>query len=63
MKPLLRFFSFALLAVLSSVTFAQQGQSPLPELPPDIPKDATIWMFLTNKMLSARLKLLSKAEL
>jgi imidazolonepropionase-like amidohydrolase len=37
------------LAIVTSTSFAQQGQSPLPALPPDIPKDATILMLLTDK--------------
>src|SRR5271167_1594761 len=37
------------LAIVTSVSFAQQGQSPLPALPADIPKDATIWMLLSDK--------------
>jgi hypothetical protein len=49
MKPCLRFFAAILLALTASAIVAQQGQSPLPELPPDIPKDAIIWMFLTDK--------------
>lgn len=53
MKPFLRFFAFALLTA-SSVVFAQQGQSPLPELPADIPKDATIWMLLTDQTPSGQ---------
>jgi len=45
MKPSLR-----ILPVLFTVSLvAQQGQSPLPALPPDIPKDATIWMLLIDK--------------
>jgi len=32
-----------------TITLAQQGQSPVPELPSDIPKDATILMFVTDK--------------
>src|SRR5579862_640987 len=36
--------------VFLSTLHAQQGQSPLPTLPPDIPKDATIWIqMLDNK--------------
>ena len=54
MKSLLRFFAFALLSAFTSMAFAQQGQSPLPELPPDIPKDATVWMLLTDKTPSGQ---------
>lgn len=54
MKPLLRFCAVALFSVLASTAFAQTGQSPLPELPPDVPKDATIWMFLTDKTPSGQ---------
>ena len=39
---------FLLSIVFSSLGFAQQ-QSPTPELPPDIPKDAIIRMFVTDK--------------
>jgi imidazolonepropionase-like amidohydrolase len=49
MKPLLRLFALALLAASVSLAVAQQRQSPLPELPADIPKDATVWMLLTDK--------------
>ena len=54
MKALLRFFAFVLLVVSASFAFAQQNQSPLPELPPDIPKDATIWMFLSDQKPSGQ---------
>ncbi len=37
------------LAIVTSIGFAQQGQSPLPALPADIPKEATIWMLLSDK--------------
>ncbi len=49
MKFFRRSFPFLLLAFFASIAFAQQGQSPLPELPPDIPKDATVWMLLSDK--------------
>jgi imidazolonepropionase-like amidohydrolase len=49
MKPFLRLFSLCLAAVLSMAAFAQEGQSPLPALPSDIPKNATIWMLLSDK--------------
>lgn len=50
----LAFFAFALLALSASFSLAQQGQSPLPELPADIPKDATVWIFLTDKTPSGQ---------
>ncbi len=47
MKPFLRLLSSVVCsAVLTSMVLAQQGQSPLPALPPDVPKDASIWMLL-----------------
>jgi len=49
MKLLVRSLTLLSLALLASVTFAQQGQSPLPPMPDDVPKDATIWMFLAEK--------------
>ncbi len=49
MKPFLRVFPLLLSVVASLTVAAQQGQSPLPALPADIPKDATIWMLLTDK--------------
>ncbi|HVP49612.1 MAG TPA: amidohydrolase family protein [Candidatus Bathyarchaeia archaeon] len=49
MKPYCRAFTLIVsLAVLPSL-FAQQGESPLPVLPPDIPKDATIMMLLMDQ--------------
>ena len=46
---------FVLFVALFALTLlAQQGQSPLPALPPDIPKDATIWMLLTDKTPSGQ---------
>ena len=42
--------TFLIPAVLAVVTTAQQGQSPLPALPADIPKDAAIWMLLSDKV-------------
>ncbi len=44
--------SLALLlpAVLTAIAFAQQGESPLPQMPADIPKDATVWMLLIDKV-------------
>jgi cytosine/adenosine deaminase-related metal-dependent hydrolase len=38
-----------ILIVLSGTIHAQNGQSPLPALPPDIPKDAAIMMLLVDK--------------
>jgi imidazolonepropionase-like amidohydrolase len=49
MKPLLRFFALALLFAFTSTAFAQPAQSPMPELPPDIPKDAAVWVLLNDK--------------
>ena len=37
------------LAIITATASAQQGQSPLPPLPADIPKEATILMLLTDK--------------
>src|SRR5271165_2771519 len=53
MKPSLRVMPF-LLSVFFALSLAvslvaQQGQSPLPALPPDVPKDATIWLLLLDK--------------
>jgi imidazolonepropionase-like amidohydrolase len=36
------------LAVFTSALAAQQGESPMPVLPPDIPKNATIWLELVD---------------
>jgi hypothetical protein len=49
MKPSLRVLPILLNIVFATSLVAQQGQSPLPALPPDIPKDATIWMLLMDK--------------
>ena len=38
-----------LLAVLTTRAFAQQGESPMPALPPDVPKDAVIWLRLMDR--------------
>ena len=54
MRHLFCFFAYALLAAYGSLGFAQQGQSPLPALPADIPKDATVWMFVTDKTPSGQ---------
>jgi imidazolonepropionase-like amidohydrolase len=48
MKPFLRFLALSL-SVFTVTLIAQEGQSPLPALPADIPKDATIWMLLSDK--------------
>ena len=37
------------LAIITATASAQQGQTPLPALPADIPKEATILMLLTDK--------------
>ena len=49
MNLLLRSLTLAILTVLAINTAAQEGQSPLPALPADIPKDATIWMLLNDR--------------
>jgi imidazolonepropionase-like amidohydrolase len=49
MKLFNRLLPLIFLAVVTSSVYPQQGQSPLPALPADIPKDATIWMLLTDK--------------
>src|SRR5215469_11738064 len=49
MKPFLRVFSLLLPAFFAVSLVAQQGESPLPALPADIPKDATLWMLLVDK--------------
>ncbi len=41
-------------AFVTSLVFAQQGQSPMPALPSDVPKDATIWMLLSDKTPSGQ---------
>lgn len=40
------------LAIFTCILPAQQGQSPMPALPPDIPKNATIWLQLIDKTSS-----------
>ena len=46
----LRFSALAiLLAVLTTRAFAQQGESPMPALPPEMPKDAVIWLRLMDR--------------
>jgi imidazolonepropionase-like amidohydrolase len=42
------------LAIFTCILPAQQGESPLPALPPDIPKNATIWLQLTDKTPSGQ---------
>ncbi len=49
MKPYRLTVLLVLLAAFTTAVLAQQGQSPLPPLPSDIPKDATIWMLLADQ--------------
>ena len=49
MKPFLRVVSLLFPAFFAVSLVAQQGESPLPALPADIPKDATLWMLLVDK--------------
>lgn len=49
MNPCLRILPFLLSVLFTFTVVAQQGQSPLPALPPDIPKDATVWMLMIDK--------------
>jgi hypothetical protein len=49
MKALLRVFLALSFAAFALTLIAQQGESPLPALPADIPKDATLWMLLVDK--------------
>src|SRR5215831_4039153 len=42
------------LAIFTSIMPAQPGQSPMPELPSDIPKNATIWLQVTDKTHSGQ---------
>jgi len=46
--------SLALLSLSVSIAFAQEGQSPLPAMPNDVPKDATVWMLLIDKRPSGQ---------
>src|SRR6516164_10951912 len=46
--------TLASLAILTAILRAQQGQSPMPELPSDIPKNATIWLQVTDKTPSGQ---------
>jgi len=54
MKPYSRALPLILFLSLTTAVLAQQGESPLPALPSDIPKDATIWMLLTDKTPSGQ---------
>jgi len=47
-------FLLVFLAIFTSALPAQQGQSPMPALPPDVPKNATIWLQLTDKTPSGQ---------
>jgi imidazolonepropionase-like amidohydrolase len=49
MKPYLRMSPLFFAAFFTVAVFAQQGESPLPALPPDIPKDASLMMLLVDK--------------
>ena len=49
MKPFLRVFIVPSVLIFALTLIAQQGESPLPELPADVPKEATLWMLLTDK--------------
>ena len=49
MKIFPRLLALSLSAIFSVTLVAQEGASPLPALPADIPKDATIWMLLSDK--------------
>src|SRR5215831_18341583 len=49
MNTLSRTLPFVLVLSWCLSLAAHQGESPLPALPADIPKDATIWMLLTDK--------------
>lgn len=43
-----------LLAIFTYTVAAQEGQSPMPALPPDIPKNATIWLQVIDKTPSGQ---------
>ena len=43
-----------LLAIFTYPVAAQEGQSPMPALPPDIPKNATIWLQVIDKTPSGQ---------
>jgi imidazolonepropionase-like amidohydrolase len=49
MKLLFRTFSFLFSLTFTLSITGQQGESPLPAMPADVPKDATVWMFLLDK--------------
>jgi imidazolonepropionase-like amidohydrolase len=49
MKPFLRVSPLLLSAFFAVSLAAQQGESPLPALPADIPKNANLWMLLVDK--------------
>jgi imidazolonepropionase-like amidohydrolase len=49
MKPTTSALFSLFLAVFPVAILAQQGQSPMPALPPDVPKEATVWLFITDK--------------
>ena len=49
MKLFLRVFLVPSFLISALTLIAQQGESPLPELPADVPKEATLWMLLTDK--------------
>src|SRR5271166_5684065 len=54
MKPFWGVFPLLFTVAFTFVVSAQQGESPLPALPPDIPKDAAIWIQLTDKTPSGQ---------
>jgi hypothetical protein len=54
MKTFSRFLPLLPLVLCTVSLLAQQGQSPMPALPSDVPKDATIWAFLTDKTSSGQ---------
>jgi len=46
--------TFFFLAIFASALLAQQGQSPMPALPPDVPKNATIYLQVIDKTPSGQ---------
>ncbi len=54
MKPYFRAFTLLFAAFFAGALHAQQGESPLPALPADIPKDATLMMLLIDKTPSGQ---------
>ncbi len=54
MKPQFCAFPLLFAAFFMSALYAQQGESPLPALPADIPKDATLMMLLIDKAPSGQ---------